>query len=530
MFGTLHDTMGRLDHALVGGLGCKATWSAWHARRLRYAILGSLAEGNAYDPARRWSGALVGRYDLPESIRSICAPAHRIGEFWAEHLYPGRPDPDAGDGRGVPSGVPIAGATDRVRRSLAVLWRDSRLGDALEQYSRSGAVLGDAFLKVADDPWRMRVAIQAVHPGTVREFDADLSGNCRGYVIERPEPDPEQPAAWPGEPPPTATYREEAWREGRHAWFATYRDGEPYDWRAYAPGQAAVGPAWSMPYGFVPLVHVEHEADPSGWGRSALHAALQRLMECDALASRLCDQVYKTVRAPVYFEGGRVGDVDVASSGEGEHAYPILGGEGKPHMLVAPLDLADAGGLLRQLLGSLERDHPELALDDVGAGASGEARREARRRAEAAVVRRRAAYDEGLVRAQMMALSMGGLGEYPGYEWVRLDSYGRGELDHTIGERPVFATDERERLQDEEQRGKSVAALTAGGVPLRVAMRRAGFDPAEIEEALRERDAEAEAAVARAGRLGLDEGVGPGIGHAPRALPGPDTSGVEHAF
>jgi hypothetical protein len=510
---------GMLDGALMtdppvdGG----EAWGRYAARTLRYRVAWGLYEQNIYARLHGLADSLKDRFDLADSIRSVYAPGYRIGEFWAEHLYASPPDPAAGDGENVPSGVPVAGASDRVRASLAVLWRDSAVARLVEQYGRLGAVLGDVFLKVADDPWRGRVQLQCIHPATVREFEADAVGNCRGYVIERPEPDPDPPGGVAAADAPLVTYREEAWRQGDSVVFATYLDGEPYDWREYATGQPRVGPQWSMAYGFVPLVRVAHRSHAAGWGAGEYHFSAPKLMECDGLASRVCDQLYKIARAPVYFEGMRVKDVDIASSGEGEHAFPILGGEGKPHMLVAPMSVADAVALMRELLARLERDHPELMADDVGAGASGEARREARRKAEASVVRRRVGYDEGLARAQMMALSMGGLGGYEGYEWVRPESYRLGELSHAIGPRPVFAQDERERLQDEEQRGKALSALTAGGVPLRVAMRRAGFTAAEVEEAVRERDAEAEAAVARAARLGLDEAPPPDAADGPEA-------------
>ena len=51
-------------------------------------------------------------------------------------------------------------------------------------------------------------------------------------------------------------------------------------------------------------------------------------------------------------------------------------------------------------------------------------------------------------RAQMMALSMGGTRPgkpraYPGYEGIDQRSYRDGDLEHSIGPRPVFAVDGR---------------------------------------------------------------------------------------
>ena len=104
---------------------------------------------------------------------------------------------------------------------------------------------------------------------------------------------------------------------------------------------------------------------------------------------------------------------------------------------------------MTSILSEVERNHPELQADMATASgdASGRALRVARERVEAMVSQRRAGYDDGLVRAQQMALSIGGMKGYPGYEAFGIGSYERGELDHSIGDRPVFAVDEADRLE-----------------------------------------------------------------------------------
>lgn len=480
-------------------------WGRWEARRVRYRIFWGLYEQNIFARVHELSRALKDHYDLYDSIRSVYAPSNLIGGFWSEHLYPGQIDMEAGDGSNVISGCPIVTDNERVRLSLKTLWRDSHIGDELEVYSRYGAVMGDTFLKVVDDPYRKRVYLQAVHPGTVREYYHDPADNCRGYVIERMEPDPEHDD--PNSEPKLVPYVEIATRQGDSVVMSTYRDGEPYDWRQYEPGQPKVGWQWSEPYGFVPLVRVRHRLHAAGWGAGEYQFSLSKLLELDSLASRLCDQIYKITRCPVYLEGGEMGDdINMGVSSDGEDAYPMLAGPGKPHFLVAPLNIDHTVTWIKDVLLKLEEDHPELIADHVGASSSGEARRVARDKAEARVIRRRSNYDSGLIRAQQMAMSMGGLGGYEDYSWVTPESYNNGDLDHAIGERAVFSTSELSRLEEEEQRGKTLKSLTDAGVPLRLAMGRAGFTEEDIGAAQREKDKDARDAVERARSLGFSDG------------------------
>jgi hypothetical protein len=144
---------------------------------------------------------------------------------------------------------------------------------------------------------------------------------------------------------------------------------------------------------------------------------------------------------------------------------PILAGPGKPHSLVAPLSLGDTLRIAIELREQIEAEHPELIADAVGANASGEARKVAREKAEANVIRRRGGYDAAWVAAQKMAVSVSALGKYPGYERFDEISYARGDLDHCIDERPVFAMDEGTQAAVEEDLERLAALLLGSRIP-----------------------------------------------------------------
>jgi len=161
--------------------------------------------------------------------------------------------------------------------------------------------------------------------------------------------------------------------------------------------------------------------------------------------------------------------------------YGPAGAEATP--LVAPLDIEATVGYIKDLLAELERDFPELQMDiwTAGGDASGRALRVARQRAEAKVRQRRMAYDDALVRAQMMAVAIGGFRGYEGFSGFGLESYGRGDLDHAIAKRPVFAQDPMDDMEIELARWQAANEAVKAGVPLKVYLRRQGWNQDELE-------------------------------------------------
>jgi hypothetical protein len=149
--------------------------------------------------------------------------------------------------------------------------------------------------------------------------------------------------------------------------------------------------------------------------------------------------------------------------------YGSLGAEVK--FLVAPFAIGDALQHVKGLLEEIERDYPELQLDiwRASADVSGRALRVARQRTEIKVQERRANYDAGLVKAQQMAIAMGGLRGYSGYAGFGLDSYANGGLDHTIAKRPVFALDPLDDLELQKAFWEAAGQANAVGGPAALA-------------------------------------------------------------
>jgi hypothetical protein len=491
------------------------------ARRLRYAVFWAHYECNVYRKINQWSDLLKRDYGLYTYTRSIYSPAYRLGEFWATHLMGGSLDSEAGDGKTKASALPIVTENEDLRPAIAQLWRDSNWQTNKETWTRYGAVLGDVGLMAVDDPDRQKVYLKVVHPRTIESVTKDAWGNVKGYRIVEPRPDPEASSNIAGFTP-MVWYQEVATKVGEKVLYQTFRNDQPYDWRVY-PNERTTryGPEWTEEIGFVPLVMVQHREMGLGWGWSELHPAISKLHELDDLASKLDDWIRKQVESPWFFSGvlapgnadpNNITDttnelqVRVPESSD-ENLEPARSRiptvyandpQARATPLVAPLSVAATSAHCMSILKELERDHPELQTDMATSSgdASGRALRVARERVEAMVSQRRAGYDDGLVRAHKMAISIGAIKKYPGFEAFVPESFDNGLLDHTIGDRPVFAVDEMDRLEELKARAAVIKGFVDAGMPFESALREVGMSDEEIANVLADK--------AKADRAALD--------------------------
>lgn len=479
--------------SVVGPRGAGLRWGDYQARISRYAAYWSLFESNAYSAIHAWAADLKEDLELYQAIRCIYNPAYRIGEFWANHLWGGRLDPAAGDGKAIASALPIATENEAIRPPIAQVWRNSTWQVNKEALTRFGAVMGDVGLAVVDDEVRQQVYFRVVHPYAIRDIALDPRGNVKTYVLIEDRPDPEWDLAMG--PAPDAKYMEICDRIGTAVRFRTFKLGvngyEPYDWRDYPPGtpdSAMVGPEWTQDYGFCPFLLFRHRDVGVGGGWSELHPSLSKLHEIDNIASNLHDQVAIAVRAVWFFSGMKGPSKLNLPEGENPEkdvaAIYCADPQGHAQPLVSPISIAETLACVRALAEEIERNHPELQADMATASgdASGRALRVARERVSRMVDDRRATYDDGVVRAHMMALSIGAQKGYPGFEGFTAESFARGELDHAIGERPVFAVSEADRIELETARAALLESLARAGMPLEASLKLAGLTDEQVAE------------------------------------------------
>lgn len=429
--------------------GNSPDFGSWDARLARYEILWSFMENTAYRNIHNWATKYKADYGLYKYTRNIYNPANRLIDFWQTHIMGGALDTEAGDGKESPSALPIITDNDSLRTAIAKLWLQSNWQINKDMVAFYGALFGDVFIQASDDVQRQKVCLEVIHPGLVKSVTLDGTGNVKAYTIEEQRPDPDDASGQR-----MATYTEIVGRgEGLEVSFQTLKNNVPYAWNKVAA-------EWSEPYGFVPLVKIQHANMGLDWGWSELHPELSKIREVDDMASKLNDQIRKTVEAPMLITGVKKPDATPTTTGStakqsapepGREEIPTLYGPpgAEVHFMVAPLQIADTLATIKAILEEIERDYPELKFDiwNAGSDASGRALRTARQPTEVKVQKRRASYDSGLVKAHQMAVAIGGLRGYDGYQGFGLDSFQAGTLDFSFGKRPVFAADPLDDLE-----------------------------------------------------------------------------------
>ena len=457
------------------------TFTDFDGRRMRYDFYWALYQNSAYRNMHTWSNSYRATFGLYRYIRNIYNPAFRLSEFWKAHIMGGALDKQAGDGQTKPSALPIITDNESLRPAIANLWKWSNWQISKDVLSLWGAVLGDAAIKIVDDPERKKVYMKLVNPGTLKSITLDPFGNIKGYTIEEERDDPKGSAR-------KVTYTEIASRDGDDVFYQTQLNGSPYAWDG-------VGSDWWEPYGFVPMVVIQHNNVGMEWGWSEMHPVLSKFREVDDLSSKLSDQIRKMVDVGWLFTGVAAPKTTQKTTGEtpttdrpepGREEVPTLygpvGADAKP--LVAPLDIAATSAYITEIIKDIERDYPELNDDVVMASGdiSGRALRTSREAIEVKVQQRRANYDDALVRAQQMGVAIGGYRQYQGFTGFGLDSYAAGALDHEIGEREVFSIDPMDDLEYEQLFWKVASEAKTAGMPINFWLKRKQWSDEDIAE------------------------------------------------
>jgi hypothetical protein len=435
---------------VVSDLQYPDDFNSFDARRLRYAIYWAFYENTAYRTINKWTTKLKNDYALYRWIRNIYNPSYRLGEFYKAHLFGGRLDVDAG-----PTGaIPIKTDNEAVPLALSEVWKWSNWYSRKDIYTLWGTVLGDVVLEVVDDVDKGRVYLDVLHPGLFENIELDNYGNVRGYTLTYPRD--------------TVTYTEVVYRDGQDVVYETYRNNELYAWNG-------IDSTWSIPYGFVPMVVVKHNDVGADWGWSELHPDTSKIREADDLASMVTDHIRRATRPQWLMKGMSEPSSTEYSQPDVEDDRPEPERETTAMIwassevadaipMVFNLDLSSSLEHITSVLKELERDYPELRQDIYTLGGnSGRALRVARQSVTSRVEQRRANYDAGMVKANMMALSIGG---YRGYFPFTLDSYEEGTINHSVAQRPVFTEDPLDSIEVANKLWEAASKAVQAGATL----------------------------------------------------------------
>lgn len=450
------------------------------ARRLRYALYWAMYNNSVYRNVNHWAQSYRNQYGLYRYIRGVYNPSARIGNFWKTAVWGGRLDPRAG-----PNGaIPIETDNEDLRRAIAQIWTWSNWAQNKDITALKGSIFGDIGLYIRDDVDRGQVYIEVLEPASLADITLDSRGYVKAYTLE-------ETRDLNGK---SVIYRETAERESgtQNVIYRTYVDNRPYAWN----GNDA---EWKTPYGFIPLVLIQHIAVGRDWGLSEYETGRAKIDEANDLASKLHDQIRKIVDPVFLVTGGRLdsqngsktsipGATPTANNPQpGREDVNILtgpaGADVKP--FIAPLDIEQTSKEIQNVLRELELDYPELELTRTWldkSDLSGKALRTARQRTDIKAQDIRGRYDAALVRAQQMAVAIAGWRGLPEFDGFGLDSYAAGVLDHQVADRPVFARDPMDDLEERAEFWNVVTSIQATGGSLEAALLELGWDEQRAKE------------------------------------------------
>jgi hypothetical protein len=441
----------------------QSTWDDYNARLSRYAVYTSYYNNDVYRALNANSARLKSSGQLYKFIRGVQNPVERLCDAYPSKVYGGSLDfEDLTTGA-----IPILLTNKRLIEPIRQVWIWSNWRLQKSLYVRNGTLLGDTALKIVDEPDKGKVRMEVLHPGKIKEVTRDAVGNVKAVTLEYERYNEDG----------TSYVYKEVWGEDQTV--ATFKDNQPFAYYNNANGTPIA--KWDNPYGFIPLVLVQHKNVGMGWGANAFHAQVYKVDELNDAASLLNDQIRKAVNVMWYFAG--VGKRDeIKTNTENRDELPAMYGpkESQPIPMIAPLDITAAGANVDRLLEELERDMPELALHRLreGGNATAPGVRAVYSDAIDRFVEAQGVYDDGLIRAQKMAISIGGFRGYDGFQGYNLDSFEAGDLEHYIQDRPV--------IQDMLSKEQKLQALQAANAPIWLILGELDYDQRTIDKVVAE--------------------------------------------
>lgn len=474
---------------------------SFYQRMSEYDLLWSYYNSSAFDKAARflnssYSGtygqlswaAYKSNYNLYRNIRLIYNPTTRLVNFYAGQIYPGVLSED---GANLPDGVPLAipfseDTSPALKSAIAQLWQWSNWQQKKAVEIRYCAALGSVLVEVQDDLDRGKVCLEIIWPGHVCALDLDSAGNVKEYSIEY------------------YTYNEEYGqhkykKEVNKDYFKYFKDDEPFDY--------GYGSIVENPYGFVPAVWIKHSDMGGDHGSPVISGSMGKIDELNNLASHVHDQIHKVIGAPLLIASSskvtnlfatqkRGPTSDFAEPANDQENVLMLSGpaDSTVHPLAGGLSLADSGDRMRDLIGEIENDHPELSFYRelrTMSQVTGPGAQRMMGDVEQLVVEAQAGYDQANISLFRMATAIAGFRANSG-AWgllnsqqkkflpFNLNSYESGDLEMAISPRPLLKATRQEIAQEDLAVWTGIKMAVDAGVPIEIALENAGWTPEKL--------------------------------------------------
>ena len=404
-------------------------------------------------------------------MKALRNPAKRTVEFHVTHIWPGP----------LQKALPIVTENQGIIEPLGQIWGWSNWGVKKQLAARWFALFGDWFCKVAtsrDAAGNItRVFLQNLKPELVTDFEVDERGNITYIRLDIPTSSSSSG---------TGKYHTEVWSDqGFQLFLHGLSPATPVKQLGFPVISKGLGE-----YGidFVPFVHSAFMDMGEKRGVGVFTLALDKIDEANRMATRLHQIIFRYNRPTVAImangndEVGRplpVPDVSNESNGIAEqHDDDVMSFPGSSRMeyLVANLNYKAHLDVINAQMRELEEDLPELSYyrqKELGSGISGRAVRLLLSQAVDRTIDARGNIETGLVKADMMALSIGASAGI--FDPGEIGTYAQGDFAHSFAEREVIPFSAQEQAE-------TLSLECAAGVPLLTAARRRGWSEAEIKQ------------------------------------------------
>lgn len=468
----------------------------------KYELLRALYDDNGlYDTVAR---SLQDEGIWLQALKPLANPTNQVIEFYAEHLLA---DLDLLEHTETEN--------DAIVDPLIQVWRWSNFDAKKILLGRMVPRDGDGFMRVVVPEQKDKVTFEIVDPSHVVDFDTDQRGYITWIRIE-------VRYARGDDRDINGQVREFHHVEVWDKWSESYRR-----WEIDANRVAVIETDLSklgtpvedltfkdMGLSFIPVVHVPFRDVGETRGQAAVWPSIGKIVELDTIVTALHQNYFAYDRPTQAIESmgmdkdGRFTPpppVSADSTGTDNSGRDVIRiGSNQLWRLPAGWTLRttvpdinfEAGtAMVKEYWTTLERQLPELLYSRIseiaGNDVSGRAIRfmlsGAVKRAEQA----RFNLEQGLVRAHMMALTMGanaGLKEFSNLG----GTFDDGKFVHSFKVREIIPTSESEDAETEALQAQAFAAWITAGMPMTEALKRAGYTDEQIVEILDNRSSEIE--------------------------------------
>jgi hypothetical protein len=464
-----------------------ATFESYPARLMRYAIGQAFYEGTQYTKQQPFAQGYKVDRALYKYIRNVYNPTLQVCDFYTSTIWRGSLDAGAADAGAIPITVGELADDERLRFAIATLWRESNWNVNKNIHVLHGAMMGDAVIYIRDDMKRKQVRKEILHPATVKAVELE-NGIVKYYELEEYRID---------ERGQKSTYRETAERgNGDEVIFRTYRNNTLYGWDGNEDAAGNTRAEWTEQYGFIPLVLSQHKNIGLDYGVAEIYSSIDKITEINDQASLLNDQVRKVVR-PMHLANFAKRDAEIGfTTPQATTNNPQPGRETGDLLYVnsqtatitpifTALNISDTLENIRYMWSKLEDELPEIRKDILTSNIATDTLLAARAQLESKVMDRRINYDNGEVRSNQMAIAIGGMRGYEGYDGYSLESYLAGQLDHDVSERDVFSKNQAQHWADKKMFWDTVSSVmqsTQGVIPFESIARDFGWTDEQLED------------------------------------------------